>query len=139
MHLNSHGKGNRHEIDIREENMQLSKFSSSVINIVGLYRSQKGHQDKPRKHLEGLTKGPKPELVIGDSNFCSMASSSNQTKKFFQLNEFTQLIREPTHNEGNLLDQAHIRDTNRLHGYSANLHSKYYSDQKAFVILVRTG
>ena len=150
LHLNSYGKGKgiaiyfkkdifKHEIDIKEENMQLTKFTSSVINIVGLYRSQNGHHDKIKKHLEELTTGQKPELVIGDFNFCSMATSSNQTKKFFQENEFTQLIREPTHLLGNLLDQAHIRDTKKLHVYSSNLHSKYYSDHKALAILVKIG
>ena len=53
LHLNSNGKGKgiaiyfkkdkiRHVIDIKEENMQLSKFTSDVIDLAVLYRSQNG-------------------------------------------------------------------------------------------------
>ena len=64
-------------------------------------------------------------------------TSSNPTKKFLIENGFKQLISSPTHIEGNLLDQAHIRDVGGVHKYSAELHSKYYTDHKGLAILVK--
>ena len=79
----------------------------------------------------------KPLMIIGDFNYCFIENSSNSTKKYLQDNKFTQLVKEPTHIEGNLLDQAHVRDIRRVHKYSAKLHSKYFTDHKAISVLVK--
>ena len=126
----------KHEADINEENMQLSKFSSSSIDIVVLYRSQNGNLKDLSQKLDSLLDKQKPQLVIGDFNFCFLENSSNSTKKYLKENDFTQLIIEPTHIEGNLLDQAHIRDVRRDHKFSAELQSKYYTDHKALKVIV---
>ena len=39
-------------------------------------------------------------------------------------------MKEPTHIEGNLLDQAHMRDTNGMLKCSIELQRKYYTDHK---------
>ena len=81
LHLNSHGKGKgiaiyfnknilRHEQDISDENMQLSKFTSSSIDIVVIYRSQNGNHEDLIKNLKSLRSSKKPQMIIGDFNFC---------------------------------------------------------------------
>ena len=148
LHLNSNGKGKglaiyykksnlQHEIDIKEDNMQLSKFTSSTIDIVVLYRSQAGNHDDLKANLEAMINRSKPQLVIGDFNFCYLENSSNATKKYLEENDFTQLITEPTHIEGNLLDQAHVRDDQQINNYSTEIHSKYYTDHKALAVMVK--
>ena len=53
LHLNSYGRGKGiatyykedlfyHVTDIKEENIQISKFTSSIIDVLVIYRSQKG-------------------------------------------------------------------------------------------------
>ena len=146
LHLNSQGKGKgiaiyfkkeslRHQIDIKEENFQLSKFTSDVIELVVLYRSQ-NHQHLTRI-LETFLDSEKPLLVVGDFNFCFMENSSNPTKKYFMENFFDQLVQEPTHIEGNLLDHAYMRDLKRVNKYKTELHSKYYTDHKGVAILIK--
>ena len=148
LHLNSDEKGKGiaiyskrgtliHKMDIKEENMQLSKFTSATIDIVLLYRSQNGDLNDLKHHLDALDTDDKPLLIIGDFNFCFLETSSNATKRYLKENQFLQLIKEPTHIEGNLLDQANIKDARRAYKYSAELHSKYYTDHKALSILVR--
>ena len=147
LHLNSNGKGKgiaiyykkdtlQHAIDIKEENMQLSKFTSSTIDIVVLYRSQGGNLKDLTMNLEGLISRNKPQLIIGDFNFCYIENSSNSTKKYLKENHFKQLILEPTHIEGNLLDQAHVRDIQQVNKYSTEMHSKYFTDHKGLAIMI---
>ena len=147
LHLNSNGKGKgiaiyckkntfHHEIDIREENMQLSKFSSSSIDIVVLYRSQTGNHNDMKANLVALASSNKPQLVIGDFNYCFLKESMNSTKKYLKENSFTQLVNEPTHIEGNLLDQAHVRDVKNINKYSVEIFSKYYTDHKCIAIMI---
>ena len=148
LHLNSNGRGKgiaiyfkkdimKHEMDIKEENFQLSKFSSLDIDLVVLYRSQNGDLIDLKHKLETLDIQEKPLLVIGDFNFCFSKNSLNPAKKYLKDQCFTQLIKDPTHIEGNLLDQAYIRDKRKVLHYSSELHSKYYSDHKALAVIIK--
>ena len=150
VHLNSKGKGKgiaiyfkketfKIEKCINKESMQLSKFTSPLIDIIAIYRSQHGDMMEFKENIEQLINGEKAELILGDFNFCFMSSSSNPVGNFLKQNNFLQLIKEPTHIEGNLLDQAHLRDTKQVLEYSAELHSKYYTDHKALAIMVKMG
>ena len=46
------------------------------------------------------------------------------------------MIKEPTHIEGNVLDQVHVKDTQQLNKYLTEVHSKYYTDHKALAVIV---
>ena len=150
LHLNSHGKGKgiaiyfkkdtlKHEQDITEENMQISKFNSANIDIVVLYRSQKGNQQDLIKNLEAIKTRDKAQLIIGDFNFCYQEDSLNSILKYLKDNDFSQLIQEAPHIEGNLLDQAHVRDVRKTNMYKVEVQSKYYSDHKGLAIEVKKG
>ena len=78
----------------------------------------------------------KPQLLVGDFNFCYLDRTSNT---YLQNNNFKQLIEEPTHEEGNLLDHAYLRDTNMNLNCKVMLHSKYYTDHKGLSILIHKG
>ena len=148
LHLNSNGNGKgiaiyykkntiQHETDIKKENMQLSKFTSSSIDIVVLYRSQGGNHNDMKANLAALASKNKPQLVIGDFNYCFLKESMNPTKRYLQERSFTQIVHEPTHIEGNLLDQAHVRDVEKINKYSVEIHSKYYTDHKGIAIMIK--
>ena len=47
------------------------------------------------------------------------------------------MISEPTHIEGNLLDQAYLRDTKGELDLTVELHSKYYTDHKGLAIIIK--
>ena len=108
-----------------------------MIELVVLYRSQNGDHKHLTQILETLLDSEKPLFVVGDFNFCFMGNSSNPTKKYFHENLFEQLVQEPTHIEGNLLDHAYMRDTKRVNKYKTELHSKYYTDHKGVAMLVK--
>ena len=150
LHLNSNGKGKgiaiyfkrsifQHECDIKRENMQLTKFNSSELDIIVVYRSQQGNQKALNDAIDSLTNHKKPELIIGDFNFCYLDKSPSAVKQHLKGNHFKQLINEPTHIEGNLLDQAHLRDVKGALQCTAEVHSKYFTDHKALALIVTKG
>ena len=81
----------------------------------------------------------KPLLVIGDMNFYFLTSGMNQTKNFLKSKRFTQIINEPTHIEGHLLDQAYLRDCKGTLKWTVELQSKYFTDHKGLAIIIRKG
>ena len=95
LHSNGRGKGHaiyykkeilKHETDVKEENMQISKFTSSDLDVLVLYRSQNGNMNQLRQHLEELINGEKPILLIGDFNFCFLEDSSQSLKNYLTEN-----------------------------------------------------
>ena len=85
------------------------------MNVTTLYRSQSGSQRKLNDCLAELAAKEKdmPDLVIGDFNFCYLDSTSNITKHYLKSQNYLQLIHKPTHIEGNILDQAYVKDVKK--------------------------
>ena len=91
--MNSKGKGNgiatyyrrdifKHVADIKKTNIQLSKFSSAILDVIVLYRSQQGSKQEMKQLITQLE--DVPTLIIGDFNFSFMEEGTNLTKQFFK-------------------------------------------------------
>ena len=148
LHLNSNGKGKgvaayfnqrlfRPDVDIKKPDMQLSKFTSSSLDTILLYRSQSANFSEINQEIESLTNREKPQLVIGDFNFCYLTHTSNATRNYLLGDGFTQLIQEPTHIDGHLLDQAYLRDIDGILNCKVEVQSKYYTDHKGLAIVIK--
>ena len=70
------------------------------------------------------------KIVIKPYN--AKSSSYNQI-----LCIFSQMVKEPTHLEGNLLYHTYLHDAGRVNDYSIELQSKYFTDPKGIAIVVR--
>ena len=119
--------------------MQLSKFTSGDLDIISIYHSHHGNFGVLNQKIEGLLDKDKPQLLAGDFNFCHLSSSSNPTRRYLRKHNFEQLIQEPTHIEGNILDQAHLRDIGGHLNCTVQLHSKYFTDHKGLAIIFKKG
>ena len=62
---------------------------------------------------------------------CPMVSNKEEAEKFVQL------ISEPTHIEGHLLDQAYLQDKQDKLDVTTEVHSKYYTDHKGLAIILK--
>ena len=78
-------------------------------------------------------------MVVGDLNFHYLEEGANSTKQFFKKENYSQLILEPTHIEGNIIDQAYVKDESRLLKFTAELQTKYYTDHRCIAIVVNHG
>ena len=146
LQLNSKGRGKglatyyrknkfSHSEDTKREHFQMTKLTSASIDIISIYRSQNGNPFEVNKRIEDMMILGKPQLVIGDFN--DSQSSSNPNKKYLEENEFESLIDEPTHIEGNVLDQAYLQDRDKKLTVTAGLQCKYYTDHKAIALIIK--
>ena len=142
--VNSHGRGKgiatyfnknifKPDVAVNDTHMQLSKFTSSTLDVIFIYRSQQADFIQLNRRIDQMTNKNKPLLVIGDLNFCYL-EASNATKSYLKENKFKQLITEPTHIGGHLLDHAYLKDKNETLEYSVEVQSKYYTDHKGLAI-----
>ena len=67
-----------------------------------------------------------------------MEEGANSTKQLFTANKYSQLIREPTHIEGNIIDQAYFRDETGLMEITTETQTKYYSDHRGIAVVARS-
>ena len=117
--------------------MQLSKFTSNHLDIVTIYKSQQESDVNLNEAIQLMTNSEKFVLVIGDFNFCYLDGSANSVRKYMKEQNFKQLIIEPTHIEGNFLDQAHFRDMREKIECTAEVQSKYYTYHKSLNIITK--
>ena len=144
LHPNNYGNGKgivtyykkdkfKHISDIKEELMQLSKFSSKSQDIITIYRSQNCPYDDLNKGIKKILTLKKPTLILGDFNFC-FKEHTTPTKTFLIKNNFNQLIKEPTHIGGHILDQAYLSGDRLNMEYTAEVHAKYFSDHRGLLV-----
>ena len=150
LHLNSKGKGKgiaayykkekfTPSTRIKNDNLQISKFSSSVLDVIVLYRSQSASHLEVTNNIDTTLDPRKNQLIIGDFNFCCINDSSNATCEYLKRQNFKQLVHEPTHIGGHLLDQAYFRKIGEAVECSLEVHSKYFTDHKGLAIIVKKG
>ena len=132
-----------------EPNIQLTKITTSQLDIVTLYRSQEEPLFRAVHFLQNLINPKKDTLVIGDFNYD--ANKKNDLSKYLEKEGFTQLVTLPTHIRGGInilpnttvlvinpckchnlllsgvIDQAHLRATAKLQAEVTTC-SHYYSD-----------
>merc|ERR1712240_681045 len=75
-----------HQIDLKENNLQITKFSSSTLDVVNTYRSANGNSVELLINLIKMTSKEKAILITGDFNIC------------YQMNKTSRLIqgKDPT-------------------------------------------
>ena len=119
--------------------MQLSKFCSAKFDLIAIYRSKQGNQHEMNLLIKQLENRNIPQMVVGDLNFHYLEEGANSTKQFFKKENYSQLIMEPTHIEGNILDHAYVRDESGLLNFTAEIQTKYYTDHRGIAIVVKHG
>ena len=122
----------KHVIDIKEDKMQLSKFKSSNLEVIAVYRSERGNPSEVLKHIIDMI-SPRVNTVIWvDFNICYMSQRNNKITKYLEENGFTQLMQEATHIKGRLLDHFYFRASEDDHlETSVFRYSPYYADHDA--------
>ena len=124
-----------HEQDLKENNMQITKFTSSNLDVVNIYRSSNGHSVELLNHILKMTPHGKPVLITGDFNICYQMNQTNRLIQGLETNGFQQLVNEATHIRGRHIDHAYWRDHNNTWADPAvDRYSPYYSDHDAIGI-----
>ena len=125
----------QHELDVKENNMQIAKFTSSKIDLVNVYRSNNGHSVELLNHILKMIKEDKPTLITGDFNICYMKNQNNRMSKGLEGKLFKQLVKKATHIQGGHIDHAYWKDTTGVwQDPVIERYSPYYSDHDGICI-----
>ena len=124
-----------HEQDVKETNMQITKFTSPDLDIINVYRSRNGHSVELLNHILKMLTDGKPSLITGDFNICYLINRNNRMSQGLQGNGFNQLVNEATHIRGGYIDHAYWRDQHEVWDKPMiDQYSPYYSDHDGICI-----
>ena len=77
-------------------------------------------------------------LIVGDVNICFKENYRNQFIQGLIKFGFKQMINEPTHIYGRIIDHAYILDPNKSTDLIIERYSPYYSDHDGLCIIIPT-
>ena len=148
-YFNSYGDGKgialffkdnfKHIDDISKQDYQISKLQSLEYEIICVYRSSDSVKSSQINFLMDLRKmisENKRTIILGDFNFNALCPKQNFIFGELETWNFKQIIKEPTHIQGGLIDHCYVSNTLNLNSVSATQKSVYYTDHDIIEIIV---
>ena len=115
--------------------MQITKFCTKSLDIINVYRSNKGNSVELLKKLQEMLTPGISTLISEDFNICQLINPNNRMSKALINTGFQQLVNEPTHILGGHIDHVYWNSRNKeWEDPILNRHSAYYSDHDAMCI-----
>jgi exonuclease III len=125
----------QHVADISQENMQLTKFKTGKLDIITVYRSEKGNSVEMLNHITTLITQERLTIICGDLNICYIiANKNNRITKHLKNSNFKQVVKYPTHIRGRLIDHVYHNLNNEL---IVNQYTPYYTDHDGICVIIK--
>ena len=119
---------------IKMAQFQIMKFKHEKIDVITVYRSQLGHSLELLDQLRILIDPGRMTLITGDFNICFRENFNNRMVQGLLGMGFDQLVHEPTHIRGRLIDHAYFLDPSGTQNQLIERYSPYYSDHDGVCI-----
>lgn len=149
-HFNSFGDGKgvalyykdhfQNVSDVCKENYQISKLQSEKYDIICVYRSSdsvKTNQIDFLNDLRSLICQGRKTFISGDFNFNALCPKQNYILKVLKTWNFVQMVKEPTHIQGGLIDHCYMSNNIPQSIVSFTQKSVYYTDHDVNEIIIR--
>ena len=128
----------KHELDITDKNMQITKLTSPSVDLINIYRSANCHSVELLNNILKIIPEKKTVLITGDFNICYLVNRTNRLIQGLERNDFQQLVKEATHIRGRHIDHAYWRDPNNTWSDPVlERYSPYYSDHDAICLTIK--
>ena len=75
-----------------------------------------------------------PDIILGDFNINALSNESENFLHFMSENSYSQIVSEPTHILGSLLDHVHVSSSFQCHVHKVQVNPVYFSDHDAVTI-----
>ena len=119
---------------VSEIRFQINQTIHVSVDIIGIYRSQGGSAQEVLNQLVTLIDEGRDTLVVGDFNICYRENINNRLIQGLLNMQFRQLVYEPTHIRGRIIDHVYFRSGENLVLPTVERYSPYYSDHDALCI-----
>ena len=127
----------KHDQDLKDRNMQITKFTSSNLDVINTYRSSNGHSVELLNNLLRMLPEKRAVIITGDFNICYQMNRTNRLIQGLETNGFRQLVHEATHIRGRHIDHAYWRDSEGTWSEPVvDRYSPYYSDHDAIGLTI---
>ena len=148
-HFNSYGDGKgialyhkaefKQVCDIKKEKYQISKLESEKLDIIAVYRSSDSSKSSMIDFLSDMRTlifKKKKILILGDFNFNASCQDQNYILRQLENWNFKQLIQNPTHIQGGVIDHCYISNNLPLDSISLSQKSVYYTDHDIIEVTI---
>ena len=118
---------------------QIIKASTTNIDIISVYRSS-GHEDSEEfiHQITQLNSTEKTTVICGDLNINYLKDPMNKVGAELINRGFRQIVKEPTHKEGSLLDHLYFHTPKEDFEITDIFqHPLYFSDHDAICVQVK--
>ena len=100
-------------LDVKEDGYQMSKLESKDYDVICVYRSSNSNPENQQRFasvLIGMVSIHKFTFILGDFNLNLSGSESSVLSASGVMSDFgfNQLVEEPTHNQGGIIDHCYI-------------------------------
>ncbi|MCS5643815.1 MAG: AAA family ATPase [Dehalococcoidia bacterium] len=94
---------------VKTENYQIMKLTRSTdLHIIAAYRSSSSSIDAFTEDILKLISDGVATVIMGDMNVCVKESPSNYLLASLEGKGFSQMVKEPTHREGRVIDHIYV-------------------------------
>ena len=119
--------------DVKHHKFQLTKISSTITDVISVYRSKDNNETEVLDQLFKLIDRNKTTIICGDFNICYKSERNNPLIKALEEQGFKQLVHQATHLGGGHIDQVYIFG---LPEVKISLYSPYYCAKDHDAILI---
>ena len=137
-HNNSVGKGKgvstfwkknfKWHSDITKPNYQMTKIQTDHMDIINIYRSSGAENKNFIEDLVSLITPGKEAVILGDFNICYSEERFSPVFETLEGFGFKQIVSEPTHIEGRMIDLVFFFSSDAGTEYKARQQAQYFTD-----------
>ncbi len=97
------------ESTMKTENYQIMKLTQGAdLQVIAAYRSSSSPLDAFTEDVLKLITEGVPTAIMGDMNVCAKESPGNHLTASLERKGFSQMVKEPTHREGRVIDHIYV-------------------------------
>ena len=123
--------------EIIEHGITMIKITTKSIDIINIYRAQNGSITRVVENIKKLLNIDRTTIIGGDINICFNKDRNNMLTKNLLSLGFSQLMKNPSHIDGGLIDHLYFRKIGEEWNITFETYGKYYSDHDAICTVIR--
>ena len=126
-----------HEDDFCSDRINVSKLTSSNLDVLCVYRSSNGNQEVLVEYINSVINLDKNTVIGGDLNLDYQKDQDNTVTRHLLSLGFKQVVAKATHIQGGLIDHIYVRLLSPGSFYSVELFAKTYTDHDSVHISLK--
>ena len=127
-------------LDVKEDRYQMSKLESNEYDVICVYRSSDSNPENQQTFasvLMSMVNVQKITFILGDFNLNSSGNESSVLSKVMLDFGFSQLVKEPTHNQGGIIDHCYLSNNILPNDVKLTQKPVYYTDHDILEVQYR--